>query len=83
MTAPWREEEKKQLDNISADAFAGYANHTLYPALPEVKQCYPPAYIVGLTEHSAARVVYTKETPNVTVTLEEVPCEYMYSNPNG
>lgn len=51
--------------------------------MEDVLPSYPPAYLVGPTTDDAPQVLMTQETEMVTVTLEEVSCEYMYSNPQG
>lgn len=83
MFKPWIEEQKTKLAAMPEASFKGYIEQTLYPQVPEIIPSYPPAYIVGLTDHGSARVVYTKDTELATITLEEVPCEYMFSNPQG
>lgn len=43
---------------------------------------YPPAYIVGpIVPTSQVKTLCVEENELATITLEEVTCEYMYSNP--
>ena len=44
---------------------------------------YPPAYIIGQISSEAPRVLVSEDTEQALVTVEEVSCEYMYSNPDG
>ena len=81
--SPWLEEQKTSLNSLGEEKFQGYRNHTLYPALAEVIPSYPPAYIIGQATMGAGRVILAKDTEFATVTLEEVHCECMYSNPTG
>jgi len=44
---------------------------------------YPPAYIVGQTKFDTGRVIMQKDNELATVTIEEISCDFMYSNPTG
>ena len=68
---------------MSGDSFKEYKEHTLFPQVSDVLPSYPPAYIVGQLLHEPSRIVLEKDSEMATVTLEEVSCEYMYSNPQG
>ena len=77
------EEQKSKVNAMGDSEYVGYKNHTLYPVVPDVLPSYPPSYIVGPTIFDSGRVIMTKDTEFATITIEEVSCEYMYSNPNG
>ena len=79
----WIEEQKSKLAQMGPEEFKGYTEQCLYPAVPDVITSYPPAYLVGPTTSDTPRVLMTQETELATITLEEVNCEYMYSNPQG
>ena len=83
MIAPLIEEQKTKVQAMGEDDFIGYASHSLYPQVDSVIPSYPPSYIVGPTIFDSARVILQKEDDLATVTLEEVSCEFMYSNPTG
>ena len=45
---------------------------------------YPPKYIVGpICPQEEVKQLFIEDTDLATITLEEVTCEYMYSNPMG
>lgn len=68
---------------IGETEFVGYASHSLYPQVSEVIPSYPPAYIVGQTKFDTGRVIMQKDNELATVTIEEISCDFMYSNPTG
>ena len=49
----------------------------------DVIPCYPPSYIVGPTTNDYGETIYETDTEFATISLVEVSCEYIYSNPNG
>ena len=81
--ATWIEEEKQKLAAMKEDEFVGYKDHSLYPAEKEVMPSYPPAYIVGPCDNENGNTILVEDQELATVTLEEVNCQYMYSNPTG
>ena len=82
--APWKNAQMEALDNLPQGAFTGLADHTLVKVVDEVIPSYPPTYIVGpCTPELPSTVILEKDTELATVTLVEVNCEYMYSNPQG
>jgi len=83
MFAPLIEEQKVKIEALGEGSFEGYSNQSLYNQVADVIPTYPPAYIVGPTIFESSRVIMTKDTEFATVILEEVSCEFMYSNPNG
>ena len=48
----------------------------------EIIEHYPRQYII-LYNHSLCREISRVETEHVTVTLEEVQCDFIYSTPTG
>mmetsp|Transcript_7041 Transcript_7041/g.9808 ORF Transcript_7041/g.9808 Transcript_7041/m.9808 type:complete len:323 (+) Transcript_7041:3325-4293(+) len=86
MTLAWIEEQKTQLQDaaIGESKFIGYREQSLHPAVEDVLPVYPPAYLVGAVSSSATpQVILTEENELVSVSLEEVSVDYMYSNPEG
>ena len=44
---------------------------------------YPPQYVIGKQTNDQERELARFENEHVLVTVQEVECEYMYSNPTG
>jgi len=65
------------------DQYHGYEDHILYPAVPEILPSYPPAYIIGPCDNEGGQTILVEDQLLATVTLEEIQCQYMYSNPTG
>ena len=59
------------------------ADHTLFNVVDDVLASYPPSYIVGPTTVDPSKTILEKDTEFATISLVEVACEYMYSNPQG
>ena len=57
-------------------------DHSLH-IWPGVKQSYPPGYIIEMPREPTLNVVTRQEHPSCTLYLEEMLCEFMYSNPEG
>jgi len=81
--APMLEAQKKKLEALDDNSFQGYREMTLYPQVEEVIPSFPPAYIIGQISSDQPRVLASEDTDSAYVTVEEVSCEYMYSNPDG
>lgn len=80
----WIGEQMAALEQSGENAFAGYWDHTLHKTDETVIASYPPVYLVGpIVPGVAPKVLLTKDTDLATVSIEEVTCEYMYSNPQG
>ena len=54
----------------------------LYPTNKEIIPHYPPQYIIG-KQVGEDRELARYEDDRVLVTVQEITCEYMYSNPTG
>lgn len=52
------------------------------PVNQEVIMHFPPQYIIG-KQVGEEKELAKYEDDNVIVTVQEVECEYMYSNPTG
>lgn len=81
--APMQKAQEAELAAIKEGAYANLADHTLVNVVEDVMASYPPVYIVGPSDASTEQTIMEEETDWATVTLKEVSCEYMYSNPQG
>mmetsp|Transcript_389 Transcript_389/g.526 ORF Transcript_389/g.526 Transcript_389/m.526 type:complete len:219 (-) Transcript_389:276-932(-) len=73
-----------ELEKAGEATFVGFADHTLLKDDSSVIASYPPTYLVGpIASEVEPKVLLTKDTELATITIEEVTCEYMYSNPQG
>lgn len=80
----WIAEQQAELDSAGENAFAGFWDHSLHKDDSSVLVSYPPAYLVGpICPEVAPNVLLTKDHELAKVAIEEVTCEYMYSNPQG
>jgi len=69
---------------VGSSEFVGYRSQTLDGEVEGILTAYPPPYLVGeIPADSTPKVILTEETDLVTVTLQEISAEVMFSNPDG
>ena len=76
------DEEQFMAAQEKGDIFVGLETSWLADTNDEVIRRHPPQYIVG-KQLGEEREILTEETEDIKVTLYEVDCEYIYSNPTG
>ena len=80
---PFAEAQKAAFDSNPEDRYLGAKDNFWSYKNDEVIQHFPPQTIIGKQVDATVVNIAMEEKDDVTVKLQEIKCEWKYSNPTG